>query len=207
MKKSATLIREIEINTNKLALLQRDHARIGQEISDLAASNKAKIIELIGTTVENMDLSQVPIHLLVSRVSKLGEGLIQEDRVSEDDTTVFVKFGRNASSANRQVLVSAGLHWHGRDGGWVGRVTEAQLASLRKTFGDRVSASKGEDAGDPLGEPPVGAPDEVSADVAAIVPSVEADEGHGQRAADQVQPASSLVRPSFSFPPRRPAQL
>ncbi|MFK4509257.1 hypothetical protein LPJ38_16430 [Bradyrhizobium daqingense] len=43
MKKAATLIREIEINNKKLALLQRDHARIGQEISDLAASNKVKI--------------------------------------------------------------------------------------------------------------------------------------------------------------------
>ncbi|MFK4384578.1 hypothetical protein [Bradyrhizobium sp. USDA 223] len=205
MKKVATLIREIEINNKKLALLQRDHARIGQEISDLAASNKVKIIELIGTTVESMDLSQVPIDLLVSRVSKLTEGLIQEDRVSEDDTAVFVKFGRNASAAKRQVLVSAGLHWHGRDGGWVGRVTEGQLASLRKTFGDRVSALKGEDAGDPLGEPPAGAPGEVSADVAAIVPSVEADEGHGERATDQVQPAPSLGLPSFSFP-RRPVQ-
>jgi len=34
MKKAATLIREIELNNNKLAQLQRDHARLGQEISD-----------------------------------------------------------------------------------------------------------------------------------------------------------------------------
>ncbi|WP_147250302.1 hypothetical protein [Bradyrhizobium sp. MOS003] len=204
MKKSATLIREIEINTNKLALLQRDHARIGQEISDLAASNKAKIIELIGTTVVNMDLSQVPIHLLVSRVSKLGDGLFQEDPASEDDTTVFVKFGRNASSANRQVLVSAGLHWHGRDGGWVGRVTEAQLASLRKAFGDRVSASKGDDAGLDLEGQPSAAPDVVSADVAAVLPLAEDDDGQAGGATREIQLASGSVRPFAGFPPRRP---
>jgi hypothetical protein len=204
MKKAATLIREIELNNNKLALLQRDHARIGQEISDLAASTKAKIIEFVGTTVESLDLSQVPIHLLVSRVSKLGDGLFQEDPVNVDDTMVFVRFGRNASSANRQVLVSAGLHWHGRDGGWVGRVTEVQLASLRKTFGDRVSASKGEDAGPDLEERPSSTPDVVSADVAAVVPLAEDDEGQAGRATRENRLASGLVRPFAGFPPRRP---
>ena len=166
--------------------------------------NKAKIIEFVGTTVESLDLSQVPIHLLVSRVSKLGEGLIQEDRVNEDDTTVFVKFGRNASSANRQVLVSAGLHWHGRDGGWVGQVTEAQLVSLRKAFGDRVSASKGEDAGLDLEGRPSAAPDVVSADVAAVLPLAEDDDGQAGGATREIQLASGLVRPFAGFPPRRP---
>ncbi|WP_298885803.1 hypothetical protein [uncultured Bradyrhizobium sp.] len=204
MKKAATLIREIEFNNSKLAQLQRDHARIGQELSDLAASNKAKITELVGTMAERLDLSQVPIHLLVSRVSKLGDGLFQADPVSEDGTTVFVKFGRNASSVNRQVLVSAGLHWHGRDGGWGGRVTVTQLASLRKTFGDRVRASKGEDADRDLEERPSAAPDVVSADVAAVVPVAEDGEGQAGRATRENQLASGLVRPFAGFPPRRP---
>lgn len=206
MKKPATLVREIELNHAKLALLHREHARIGQEILDLATLNKAKIIELVGTTVETLDLSQVPIHVLVSKLSKLGEGLIQEDPVSEDNTAVFVKFGRNASSANRQVLLSAGLHWHGRDGGWVGRVTEAQLASLRGAFGDRVSAPKGEDAGWPLEEPPDAVPDVVSVDVAAVAPAAEEGEGHARKATREDRLASSLVPPSFAFPSRRPVE-
>lgn len=205
MKKPAALIREIEVNQAKLALLQKEHARIGQEISDLSARNRAKIVELVETTLETLDFGEVPIHMLVSKLTKLSEELIHEDTGGDDRIAVFVRFGRNASSANRQVLVSAGLHWHGRDGGWVGQVTEMQLARLRNAFGDRVSGSKSEGAGSSAKKPLHSAPDVASTDVAAVQPLTEDKEDQAESAILGDQLPSKSVPPSFAFP--RPARI
>jgi hypothetical protein len=121
MKKTTKLVREIELTQARIAALREDHARIGQEISHLVAQNKARIMELLGATVERLDLSRLPIHALLSPLSKLAED-VDHDRpnaLEEANIEAFVKIGRNASSTNRRVLEMAGLHWHGRHAGWV----------------------------------------------------------------------------------------
>lgn len=206
MTKPAALIREIEVNQAKLAMLQKEHSRIGQKISYLSALNKTKIIELVGTTLESLDFGEVPIHVLLSKLTKLSEELIHEGPDSDDKIAVFVRFGRNVSSANRQLLVSAGLHWHGRDGGWVGQTTAMQVARLRDAFGDRVRGAKRDEAGSSPEEPLHVAPDVISTDVAAVLSLAKDNESQAGRATHGNQLPSRLVPPSFAFSSRRPAK-
>jgi hypothetical protein len=206
MKRPRTLVHEIELNQTRIAVLREDHARIGQEISHLVAANKAKVVELVEAEVERLDLSQLPIHNLLTSLSKLGEA-VGVDRVlpasfleAEPSIQAFVKLSRNASASNRQVLESAGLHWHGRDGGWAGNVTPAQLAHLRRAFGERVEKPECGAGGDPV-MPLERVPGAVSADVAAIAaPAEQADTA--VREGQSIATATAL-RSSFGFP-RRP---
>jgi hypothetical protein len=52
---------------------------------------------------------------------------------------VFVKLTRNASVANRAVLGQCGLRWKSNQGGWRGRVGNAALELLEKTFEGRLT--------------------------------------------------------------------
>lgn len=210
MKRPRTLVREIELNQTRIAELREDHARIGREISQLVAASKAKVAELVGAEVERLNLSQLPIHYLLSSLAKLGEGGAGADHAltnplpqAEPGIQAFVKFSRNCSVANRHTLESAGLHWNGRDAGWTGNVTPAQLASLREVFEGRVETSEREAGEDPA-MPPANAPGAVSADIETIVTAVE-EERTQVDAVTEEQSASTAtmsLRSSFAFPRR-----
>ena len=172
IKKTTKIIREIEQAQAKIAVLREEHARTSQELSYWVGTHKNKVMELVGATVERLDLSHVPIHNLLSSLTRLGEDAVHDGTdatlMEEADTDVFVKIGRNASSSNRRALEMARLHWHGRQAGWVGVVTAAQLAELRRTFGGRVEKPEQVGAEEDPGEPQEDAPEAVSADVEAI---------------------------------------
>ncbi|WMT76976.1 hypothetical protein [Bradyrhizobium sp. Ash2021] len=208
MKKTAKLAREIEHAQAKIALLCQEQARIGQEISHLVATNKAKMMELVGATVERWDLSQVPVQALLSSLSKLSQDVVHDRPNLADVANIqtFVRFGRNASASNRQRLEAAGLHWNGREGGWVGKVTETELAVLRHAFGARVEKPEHVRAEDNSGMSPEDAQGALSADVEAMVTSAEERQGQAATAAPEEQfNAMATLRPSsFGFPLRRP---
>lgn len=140
MQRQTTLVREIESLQAKIAVRRQDRARIDDEISDLVAANKAKIMMLVATTFERLDLSNVPVSTLLLSLSKVTADTVHQPTslAAAGNIPAFVRFGRNASPSNRELLVAAGLHWNGREGGWVGQVTEAQIADLRRTFGGRL---------------------------------------------------------------------
>lgn len=208
MKRPRTLVREIESNQARIAVLREDHARIGQEIAHLVAANKAKVLELVGVEVERLGLSQLPIHNLLSSLSMLGKGLVVDHVLpnslpeAEASIQAFVRFSRNASASNRRLLESAGLHWHGRDGGWTGNVTPAALAYLRQAFGKRVEKPECDAGGDPA-TPLESVPEAVSTDVAAIATPAEEGQGQGDTAVPGeplVSTATAKLRSSFGFP-------
>jgi hypothetical protein len=123
------------------------------------------------------------------------------------DIEVFVKIGRNASSSNRQALETAGLHWHGRQAGWVGVVTAAQLAELRRTFGGRVEEPEQVGAGENPALPVEDAPEAVSVDAEAVAAAAGEEQGRVDRAVSEEQSVSAemtSLRTSFGFPPRSP---
>jgi hypothetical protein len=211
MKRPRTLVHEIELNQTRIAVLREDHARIGREISHLVAANKAKVMELVEAEVERLDLSQLPIHNLLSSLSKLGETVVVEHFFPtslpevEANIHAFVKLSRNASASNRRILESAGLHWHGRAGGWIGNVTPDDLAHLRLAFGERVEKPECGDRGDPA-MPQERVPGVFSADVAAIAARAEEEQGQADTAIPERQSiatATATLRSSFGFP-RRP---
>jgi hypothetical protein len=213
MKKPVTLVCEIEWTQARIAVLSEDHARIGQEISHLIRQNKARITELVGATVERLDLSGLPVHVLLSSLSKLGEGLVIDRDLStglpeaQANIQVFVKFGRNASASNRQLLLAAGLHWHGRHGGWSGCVTRERLAHLRRVFGRRVEKPEEVSTEGDARASPENAPGAVSADLEAIAAPAEGEQGQVEAAAPgdkSVSTATTRLRSTFGFPSRRP---
>jgi len=211
MKRPRTLVREIELNQVRIAVLREDHARIGQEISHLVAANNAKVMELVGAEIERLDLGQLPIHDLLSSLSKLGEGGVVDNVLptslpeAEANIHAFVKLSRNASASNRRMLESAGLHWHGRAGGWIGNVTPDELAHLRRAFGERVERPECGDRGDPA-MPQERVPGAFSADVAAIAAPAEEEQGQADTAIPEGQSiattATATLRSSFGFPRR-----
>jgi len=71
MKMTTKLVREIEHAQAKIAVLREEHARTGQELSHWIGIHKNKVMELVGATVERLDLSQMPIHDLLSSLSRL----------------------------------------------------------------------------------------------------------------------------------------
>ncbi len=118
-----------------------------------------------------------------------------------------MKVSRNVSVSNREVLESAGLHWHGRDGGWIGSVTHTQLADLRRVFGKRVEKPELAGAEEDPGTPQKHDADDHSADVEAIATPAEEEQGQADTAAPGAQSASTAttrLRSSFGFPSRRP---
>ncbi|SRR5258707_8146957 len=80
MKRPRTLVREIMQTQERIAVLRDDQARIGQEISHLIATNKTKVMELVGDAVGRLDLSQLPINDFLFGLSGLCEGVVN-DRV------------------------------------------------------------------------------------------------------------------------------
>lgn len=211
MKKTTKLVRELEHAQAKIAVLREEHARTGLELSHWVGVHKNKVLELVGAAVERLDLSQVPIHDLLSSLTKLAEN-VAHDRANatlaeEADIEAFVRIGRNASSSNRQALEMAGLHWHGRQAGWVGVVTTAQLAELRRTFGGRVEKPEQAGAEEDSGVSQEDAPEAVSVDVEAIAGSAGDERGQVDAAVSDEQDVStapSLRSSSFGFPLRRP---
>jgi hypothetical protein len=209
MKKTTKLVREIEHAQAKIAVLREEHARTGQELSYWVGMHKNKVMELVGATVERVDLSQVPIHNLLSSLSRLGEDAYDRSNATlaeEADIEVFVKIGRNASSSNRQALEMAGLHWHGRQAGWVGVVSTAQLVELRRTFGGRVEKPEQVGAEEDAGVRQEDAPDAVAVDVEAIAVPPE-EQGQVDTAVSEEQSVSTATRlrsSSFGFPLPRP---
>ncbi|MBN8974987.1 MAG: hypothetical protein J0I08_00770 [Rhizobiales bacterium] len=173
----------------------------------MSARSKARLVELVGATLESLDFDEVPIHMLVSKLTELSEELIHEGPGGDDRIAVFVRLGRNASSANRHARMSAGLHWHGRDGGWVGQVTKMQLAKLREAFGDRLSGAKAQEAQSSPKEQTYVAPEAVSTDVVAMLPLAEDKENQKERAIRGNRLPSTLTPPSFAFPLRRPGSV
>lgn len=173
----------------------------------MVAASKAKVVELVGAEVERLDLSKLPIHHLSVSLSRLAEGGVDgsvlPDPLPDAQATIqaFVKFGRNGSAANRRALESAGLHWHGRDGGWTGNVTPAALAHLRKVFGKRVEKPECEDGGLPA-TPLETAPGAVSNDVEAIVTPVEEERGQADTVAEEPSVSTATTNLRFGFPPR-----
>jgi hypothetical protein len=162
-------------------------------------------LELVEAEVVRLDLSRVPIQDLLSSLSRLGDCVAVDDVIptlpeTETSIQVFVKFSRNASASNRQMLESAGLHWHGRDGGWIGYVTPAQLERLRRAFGERVQKPACNPA-----MPPERLPEAVSADVEAIAASAEEEQGQTATAVtgeQSISTATMKLRPAFGLPRR-----
>ncbi len=206
MKRHTGLVREIELIQAKIALLRREQARIDGEISNLIATHNAKMMVLVEATVERWDLSQVRVQTLVSSLSKVSEAVVNDGPSSTATANIqaFVRFGRNASASNRERLEAAGLHWNGREGGWVGKTTEAQLADLHRTFGARVEKPKLVRAGEDLGEPLKDAQGALSADVEAIATPAEEEQGQAGAAGLEEPFNATTLRPSsFGFPTRR----
>lgn len=131
-----------------------------------------------------------------------------EEIVDEEKVDTFVRISRNAGKRKRAVLVRCGLHWHGRDGGWTGRVGDATLTKLRDVFGDKVE------------KPPLIAPGEspLPAQKSAAAPAGVDEEPVTVQSQPDIVAAEGFPReattstpvhrnPLFrSFPPRRPAQ-
>jgi hypothetical protein len=120
-KRPAALVREIETDQARIAGLRKERDRIDQEILHLLATNKDRLVRLVSGTVEQLDLSRLPVRALVSSLAMLSEDAEDEaERLPEEEATIdtFVKIGRNVSLSNRLALEGAGLHWHGaRPGG------------------------------------------------------------------------------------------
>ena len=171
MKRPMTLSREIESIQAKIAERRRDRARIDDEISHLMAINRAKMMALVGATVERWDLGEMPVQTLMLSLSKVTEDALYKPTSLAVAATVqvFVRFGRNASASNLAKLEAAGLHWNGREGGWVGIVAEAQISDLRQTFGGRLEKPDSVRAEDDPGVPPGDAEEQLSSDVEPIV--------------------------------------
>jgi hypothetical protein len=212
MIKTTKLIREIEHAQAKIAALREEYARTGQELSYWVGMHKSKVVELVGATVERLDLSHVPIQNLLSSLTQLGDDAVRNGAnatlAEEADIEVFVKIGRNASSSNRRALETAGLHWHGRQAGWLGVVTTAQLAELRRTFGGRLEKPEQVGAEEDPGVSQEDPPEAVSVDVEAIATPAGEERGQVGTAASEEQSVSAemttLRSSSFGFPLRRP---
>lgn len=206
MKRPMTLVREIESIQATIAERRRDRARIDDEISDLVAINKTKLMALVEAALERLDVSKVPAQTLMLSLSQVMDDAIHKTMSSPDVALqAFMRFGRNASPANREKLVAAGLHWHGREGGWVGQVTEAQIANLRDTFGGRLKKPEAVRAQDDPGVSPGGAQEPLSSNMETIVTSSE----DGQRPATtaffskDVDTSRKFPPPPAGFPVRR----
>lgn len=172
MKRPAALVLEIEKDQARIAGLRKERARIDQEISNLVATNKALIVQLVSGTVEQLDLSRLPVRALVSPLAMLGEDVEHRaERPLQEEAAIetFVKIGRNVSSSNRLAHERAGLHSHGRDpAGWKGTVTASQLAERRHHFGERVERPEQAGVGEDPKVLPEAAPAPASVDVRAI---------------------------------------
>ena len=100
----------------------------------------------------------------------------------------------------------AGLHWHGRQAGWVGVVTTAQLAELRRTFGGRVEKPEQVGAGEDPGGSREDAPEAISVDVEAIATPGSEEQGKVDTVVSEEQAISTAARlcsSSYGFPLRR----
>ena len=202
MKRPMTLSREIESIQAKIAERRRDRARIDSEISNLLAISKAKMAALVGVTLERWDLSDVPVQTLLRCLAKVTEDAIHKPTspAPAADLQVFVKFGRNASPLNREKLMAAGLHWNGREGGWVGNCTAAQISDLRQTFGGRLEKPEAIPAeGDP-GISAGGAQETLSSDADTMAKSSDDSSRSGTTVFSNDLNASGRLPPPPGFP-------
>jgi hypothetical protein len=142
MKRSRTITREFIATQSRIATLREEHARIGEEISNLQAAQHAQAAKLVTDVLGTLDLTGVPIDSLLSAIVKVGgvapEAPSMPPSAAVPAVNVLVRISRNASPANRALLEEAGLHWNGRDGVWLGNVTHDELDRLRAAFGERV---------------------------------------------------------------------
>lgn len=205
MKRPMMLAREIESVEAKIAERRRDRARIDDEILDLIAIKRAKMTALVGTTVERWDLSEVSVETLMQSLSKITHDALHNSTslAAAGNLQAFVRFGRNASASNREKLVAAGLHWNGREGGWVGRVTEAQIADLRDTFGGRLEKPEVVCAQDDPGMTPDGALEPLSSNTETIVTSYVDGQWPATAAFSKELHALGRLPPPAGFPHRR----
>jgi len=212
MKRRTTLVREITENQTRISELRADQARIGKEIEQLILANKAAVMALVGDAVGRLDFGQVAIDDLLSSISTLTESIANRSGSAPPSdgagTLAFVRLSRNASTSNRQALKAAGLRWNGRNAGWTGYVSRAQLAELRRVFGKRVEKPEEKpedvDAGEDPGSSPEGAQGLVSADVGAVAVPVQGEQGQTDEAAPSVSAATMAIRLPFGgFPVRR----
>lgn len=238
MKRRPRIIRELETSEAVLARLRADRVRLDREIAAMEERREADIQQFVMDATKRLKLAQLPAASILAALEQLAQRgnedrLVCEPGGTSHDTSddprqelaeVFVRLTRNASAANREVLVREGLHWNGRSAGWSGRVTPEALQRLRDAFPDRVvgpdlesSAAQPEDNAGPAVEaegPPISSPDAPPAnlEVEAIAPAEDravAETVAVETAVPPTQPAFSaatrlLASPYRSSLPRRP---
>lgn len=139
----------------------------------------------------------------------------------EDLVKVRVRLSANASPVNRGTLRAAGLRWSGKQGRYIGDVSEAVLATLMKRFKDRVEvvAAEGATGGaspstavptveapsvvaEPAAEPEPAAPIEADQAPLPVPPSTAAPAVDGRPvAAAEPAPTSEPAAPREGFQP------
>ncbi len=207
MKRPRKIAREITQTDTEIAKLCENHARIGRKIAELKTVQKGRLTQLATEAIDRLDVGQVPIEDLLLAISCLGQSARSESVSAPPPppghatVEAFVKISSNCSARNRAILVASGLHWHGRDEGWRGHVTEDQLTRLRDCFGERLKEPTV--VGAEEGEAREGGPGAVSAAAAALgeaEPPVEA------AVPDETTATTSLRVPIRGLPARRPAR-
>jgi hypothetical protein len=212
-----TRIKQLERADAELAALRDQRARIDARIASLESTRKKDLVAFAADILNGMDLARVSASTICARLTSLHDAVVRNDEghiatvdanAAYDKVEAFVKISRNASEDKRKLLENAGLHWHGRDGGWTGAVGSASLAQLRDVFGDKVEKPPSP----PVGESPLPAQE------SAVVPAHIDEEPVTVQSQAEVIVAESPCRevatstpvhrnPLFrSFPPRRPAQ-
>jgi hypothetical protein len=142
----------------RLAELDRKLAVLQEERSNTQETHDAAVERFIMDTVRRNGITKWPIGDIVAGLDRLAkpadlqpanygqsgttlprpEAAFPSAQASETTVEAFVKMSNNASEENRQKLKGAGLHWSGKEGGFIGRIGLAALEQLRVQFPDRV---------------------------------------------------------------------
>jgi len=143
----------IEERDRRLADMQADQERARDE--SIAAKEQLVLTILRKRGVFGLPVSQImallgavempfdPVRVgIVTSAPPLQTETIGEPAVAAQANAVTVRISRNAAEGKRNVLINAGLKWHGKAGRWVGMVDRTRLAELRSVFGERVTISQ-----------------------------------------------------------------
>jgi hypothetical protein len=158
MKRMKTVLKVLQASGAKLAELDRKLAVLQEERSHTQETHDAGVERFIIDTVRRNGITKLPIGDIVAGLDRLAkpadvqpanygqsattlpqpESAFPSAQASETTIEAFVKMSNNASEENRQKLKGAGLHWSGKEGGFVGKIGLAALEQLRVQFPDRV---------------------------------------------------------------------
>ncbi|OSI64707.1 MULTISPECIES: hypothetical protein [Bradyrhizobium] len=140
-------IKQLEHIDAELAALRDQRARMDARIAILESTRRADLLELASEILAGVDLLQMPVSAICAYLTALDGAVPRSDgadlattkeNAGDEKIATFIKISRNVGKRKRALLEQAGLHWHGRDGGWTGFVGSAALTQLRDVFGDKV---------------------------------------------------------------------